>query len=67
MGMKGKEEERTEKWDDMGLVPINLWANEVMKYCIITLDDYMVERASLPHSNFGMKELVDTFIIWVYA
>jgi hypothetical protein len=34
MGMKGKEEEGTRKWDDMGPVPINLWANGVMKYCM---------------------------------
>jgi hypothetical protein len=76
MGMKGKEEEGTRKWDDMEPVPINLWANGVMKYCMnegtsvlqsTTLDGYMVERASFPHSTFGMKELVDTFIIWVYT
>jgi hypothetical protein len=50
------------------------WANGVMKYYMnegtivsqsTTLDGYMVKRASLPHSTFGMKELVDTFIIWV--
>jgi hypothetical protein len=34
MGMKGKEGEGTRKWDYMGPMPINLWANEVIKYCI---------------------------------
>jgi len=51
-------------------------ANGVMKYYMdegtivshsTTLDGYMVKRASLPHSTFGMKELVDTFIIWVWT
>jgi hypothetical protein len=31
MGMKGKEEEGTRKWDDMGPIPINLWANGVIE------------------------------------
>jgi len=70
--MKGKEEEGTRKWDDMEPVPINLWANGVMKYCMnegtsvsqsTTLDNYMVKKVSLPHSTFGMNELVNTFII----
>ena len=31
--MKGKEKEGTRKWDDTGLVPINLRANGVMRHC----------------------------------
>jgi hypothetical protein len=30
-----------------------------------TLDGHMVGRASFSHSTFEMKELVDTFLIWV--
>jgi hypothetical protein len=34
MGMKGKEEEGTRKWDDMGSMPFNRWANGVTQYCM---------------------------------
>jgi hypothetical protein len=64
MGIKGKEEEGTMKWDDMGPVPINIWYNGLMKYCMnegtsvsqsTAYDGNMVKRVSFIHSTTGMK------------